>query len=689
MALKIKHVADLMGESFRIPSYQRGYRWERKQIEQLLDDLNEFANSITRARRLDYQNQHWNRKNPNAAQKSITNELNIGYYCLQPLAVTSQGSFYDVIDGQQRLTTIYLILCYLSNQLGTQKIPYDKTKDLADSLYSLTYETREEGFFINKEFINNPKKSPDNIDFYFMTQGYKVIEEWFARFGNQMDSILKLILPNEFKPNGNDDDNDDDDNQFLHDVRFIWYETPAKTSIKTFNNLNYGKIGLTASELVKALLFECDRYEFAKREIERGIAFARSSKWSAMEESLHDPYFWGMLSPLKEEQDLHLELILSFVASDIDSQQKYSEIEGWNNSDEDWVFNVFSKAVSDNKLHNVKGDILSNITERVEYLWNCIQKVYTVFQNWYDNRVLYHRIGLYIFLTTHYSGKNHRDIIKELYSKYLSNLKASFDYELNHLIGNTIRITAKTEDSKIDENGTTVTYERTKKLNELKYGEDDNAIRKILLSFNVEMTLLNTQDNPLFPFHLASKSEFDLKSLEHIHPQNLDDDSISFTDFKNWFNSRNKILLSECNLNEPSNKSLASAIQNLNNNLVDEKTFLKNKSTCLTDLAEIDKKFDELAGMDPKVMHTLYNLALVDLPTNAALSNKLIDDKRQTLIDRTKNGETYVPIGTWHAFNKHFSKRVKDMKFWTIDDRNAYFEEIKTVYDKYTKLRNI
>ena len=93
--------------------------------------------------------------------------------------------------------------------------------------------------------------------------------------------------------------------------------------------------------------------------------------------------------------------------------------------------------------------------------------------------------------------------------------------------------------------------------------------------------------------------------------------------------------------------------------------------------------------MDPKVMHTLYNLALVDLPTNAALSNKLIDDKRQTLIDRTKNGETYVPIGTWHAFNKHFSKRVKDMKFWTIDDRNAYFEEIKTVYDKYTKLRNI
>ena len=46
MALEIKHVADLMGKQFRIPSYQRGYRWERKQIEQLLNDLAEFALSI-------------------------------------------------------------------------------------------------------------------------------------------------------------------------------------------------------------------------------------------------------------------------------------------------------------------------------------------------------------------------------------------------------------------------------------------------------------------------------------------------------------------------------------------------------------------------------------------------------------------------------------------------------------------
>ena len=124
MALEIKHVADLMGKQFRIPSYQRGYRWERKQIEQLLNDLAEFALSIENAGILDYDNNYWNQENPNSPKKSTDNLLNVGYYCLQPIAVTQNATCYDVIDGQQRLTTIYLILCYLSRLSSTQKLPY-------------------------------------------------------------------------------------------------------------------------------------------------------------------------------------------------------------------------------------------------------------------------------------------------------------------------------------------------------------------------------------------------------------------------------------------------------------------------------------------------------------------------------------------------------------------------------------
>ena len=681
MALKIKHVADLMGEKFRIPSYQRGYRWERKQIEQLLDDLAEFSDSIKFAKLIDNENKIWNRNNPNST-KPTDNESSIGYYCLQPLAVTQQDglSFIDVIDGQQRLTTIYLILCYFSNLPNSKVLPYDQNQNLADALYSLVYETRDDDFFINKQFIKDSSLSLENIDFYFITMGYKVIKEWFNQHPNRHSDILSLILPGEYKPN-----NESGFNSLLHDVRFIWYKTSINISIKTFNNLNYGKIGLTASELVKAMLFECDRYEYAKRDIEKGVAFARSSKWSAMEECLQDSFFWGMLVPKQEEQDLHLELILSFVASDFDGKYKYSDKEGWKETDEDWCFNVFCKAIADNNLCDEKGNHLNSVTERVEYLWNCIQKSYTVFRNWYEDRSLYHRIGYYIFVSTHYLGKKHKDVIRGLYTLYLSNLKTVFVTELDKLIGDSIRITAKISEGKIDESGNDQECWRVKNLDELKYGEDDNSIRKILLLFNVDMTLSNAQDEPRFPFYLASASEFDLKSLEHIHPQNLDDDAIKYVDFKKWFDDRKKILNSEYDLSDSKNDDLNHAIRNLEQNLVDEKTFQTNKSTCLGDLAVIDKKFDDLAGMDQNVMHTLYNLALVDVPTNAALSNNLIDAKRQILIDRTKNEVTYVPLGTWYAFNKHFSINVKDMKFWSKEDRTAYFAEIEKVYNKFTK----
>lgn len=680
MSLEIKHVADLMGKKFRIPSYQRGYRWERKQIEQLLDDLAEFSDSIKAAEILDKQNEMWNRKNPHSPEKPTNNERNIGYYCLQPLAVTKQdGTCIDIIDGQQRLTSIYLILCYLSSQPNYSTLPYNSSQKLVDALFSLEYETRDDDFFTNKHFITNQERSSDNIDFYYMTLGYQVIDNWFQESGKQKE-ILSLLLPD-----GYDANDANEYNTLLHDVRFIWYETPENIAIKTFNNLNYGKIGLTAAELVKALLFECDRYEYAKRDIEKGVAFARSSKWSSMEECLQDPYFWGMLVPKQEEQDLHLELILSFVASDVDEKYKYSDKEGWKKTDEDWCFNVFCKAIADKDLCDVKGNHLNRVTERVEFLWNCIQKTYNVFRNWYEDRSLYHRIGYYIFISTHYFGKEHKDIIKGLYSRYLSDLKTVFETKLAKLIGDSIRITATVNDSKKDEHGIEIEYKRVKKLDELRYGEDDDSIRKILLLFNVEMTLLNSQDEPRFPFHLASSSEFDLKSLEHIHPQNLDDDAIKFEVFKKWFDDRKIILQKEYDLLDPENNDLNIAILNLEKNLVDEKTFQANKSTCLLELAIVDQKFDELAGMDPKVMHTLYNLALVDVPTNAALSNNLIDAKRQILINRTKQEDTYVPMGTWYVFNKHFSKVVKDLKFWSKDDREAYFSEIEKVYNTFTK----
>ncbi|WP_304330840.1 DUF262 domain-containing protein [Brachyspira innocens] len=109
-SVDMRSIKKLKGCNFVIPSYQRGYRWEKREVEDLLNDIYEF--------------------------KQSNNE---GFYCLQPLVLKKiSDNVYEVIDGQQRLTTIYLILKYL------------KSKNIIEeNIYTITYSTRED----SKEFL--------------------------------------------------------------------------------------------------------------------------------------------------------------------------------------------------------------------------------------------------------------------------------------------------------------------------------------------------------------------------------------------------------------------------------------------------------------------------------------------------------------------------------------------------------
>lgn len=73
--LETKLISDVKG-TFFVPSYQRGFRWGEYEVLRLLNDV--YSNG---------------KKN----------------YCLQPVVVRKKGDFYELIDGQQRLTTLYLI----------------------------------------------------------------------------------------------------------------------------------------------------------------------------------------------------------------------------------------------------------------------------------------------------------------------------------------------------------------------------------------------------------------------------------------------------------------------------------------------------------------------------------------------------------------------------------------------------
>ena len=122
---------------FFIPSYQRGYRWDSTQVTDLLDDLFEFMKSGT------------------------------GKYCLQPVVVKKKSDndkVWEVIDGQQRLTTIYIILSRLRKSITSIKP------------YKIEYQTRQE----SKKFLEELTAIEDNsnIDFYHISNAYKVVDDW-------------------------------------------------------------------------------------------------------------------------------------------------------------------------------------------------------------------------------------------------------------------------------------------------------------------------------------------------------------------------------------------------------------------------------------------------------------------------------------------------------------------------------
>ena len=139
-------INSLLGEKFFVPHYQRGYRWTKKEVKALLEDILQFF--------IDNQN------SPKEA-----------FYCLQPLVVTKSNDNWILVDGQQRLTTIFLILSSLEEGM----------KFLEKEKYSLSYATRPN----SEDFLNRIKEVKEeeklkNIDFYHMWEAFQAIVEWFS-----------------------------------------------------------------------------------------------------------------------------------------------------------------------------------------------------------------------------------------------------------------------------------------------------------------------------------------------------------------------------------------------------------------------------------------------------------------------------------------------------------------------------
>ena len=668
MNLKLAHLGDLIGMHFNIPYYQRGYRWESKQVTDLLDDLFEFKQSRTQEKQ---------------------------FYCLQPLVVCKNNSLsndgmvvFDVIDGQQRLTTLFLLMEYLEME-ETFELRYERAVKKGEDKYLW-----ENGRLSYSDLQSLPDEAmKDNPDYFYMKQAMVSIKEWFEEKKKQRPKIkgfMEDVLLNDDYLKGDKPfyETHDDKNDEQRDVRFIWYEDELSdgNSIDTFKRLNYGRTPLTATELIKALLFQCDVYEADRRAEMKQITFRMAMEWDDMEKALQDDFMWSMLFPQKYGKASRIDIVLSFVAKEL--QEKHGLEVKTPETDKDFDYLVFNKYMGRERQKN------RPYQDVVKELWINIQDTFAIFRSWFEDRELYHLTGLYLTLLNQ-NVQERLKTLRVLVSDFKLNDRPTYINLLKkERIGKLIRFDV----NKFD-NPEEASFEN------LYYGKFNNEIVNILLVYNVNLTMKHGQDRAYFPFKFYQDIT---PSLEHIHPQHLHDEDIDFATRCRWFKDKCAELsdedLDDNDLREAVNELRTvlhlSAEEECEKKSEAAKKSLKEKSERYSaneyaysqKMKVIDRHFDELADIDERELHRVSNLALVDNLTNIRLGNGLINTKRCILqrlsseYDRSMGQQgAYVFMGTWKVFNKEYASNITDLRFWTKADRKNYLNDLKTTYYEYTK----
>jgi len=437
--LELIPVENLLEKVFFIPSYQRGYRWKERQVTDLLDDILEFQ-----------------KKDKEKGE----------FYCLQPIVVTkNENDDWEVIDGQQRLTTLHILLSYLEE---ARKIMFSSSEK-----FSISYETREKEEYSSKTFLEEILLTADvnnkNIGFFHISNAFLIIKKWFEGNSINKADFLNALLKVDIR----------DENDIANNVRFIWYEvqTQSENDAKNiFTRINMGKIPLTNAELIKALFFINDRQTDKEREKhQQKLAY----EWDNIENTLQNKKFWFFLNKSNNSKPTKIEFIFDLIAN------KYREevsIKINKSIDKYYTFYIFN-------------NLINNEIKTKDELWEEIKTYFRTFEEWYNNNEYYHLIGYLIHI-----GKDVENI-KEL-SNDIS--KSEFKNELFKLIQEDIRL--KFERKKIE------------KLIELSYQDNGQIISDILLLFNVISTMNSKYSK--FPFERFVNEKW---SLEHIHAQNSED----------------------------------------------------------------------------------------------------------------------------------------------------------------------
>lgn len=415
-----------------IPPYQRGYRWTETQVTQLLDDLWDFIQT--------------------------SNKSHDGsFYCLQPLVVRrrNDGS-YEVVDGQQRLTTIFILLSYNRDILNIMR----------KQRYVIDFETRDPSFLAEIDL----DRAGENPDFYHICEAWQAIDAWCSdRDGSHVLTLVQHLLS---------------DGQTGPNVRVIWYELAAEDDpVAAFTRLNVGKIPLTEAELIRALFLRRARHDEATENMALRIAY----EWDQIEKRLQDDAFWYFLQNEDSGGGSRIDLVFR-LANYLATAQDDGLFDGKPYS----VFFHFSDRLRENSA---------------EYEWKLVRDIFMSLEEWYEDRELFHVIGFIL----QQGGRGNLSTIAALMAQSLDLPKQEFSKALRERI-----FKALFGQSLEDVSPNELMEEISEFCGDATYAIGATKLRNLLLLFNLTSLLSDSRSNVRFQFDSFKRERWDIEHIRSV-----------------------------------------------------------------------------------------------------------------------------------------------------------------------------
>ncbi|MFD0767162.1 DUF262 domain-containing protein [Mucilaginibacter lutimaris] len=592
---KVRAIEELRDKTFKVEKYQRGYKWGIGEVCALLNDINEF---------------------------------DIGgqsFYCLQPVVVMRlDKDFFELIDGQQRLTTIYITL-----------------QCMQSALFGMTYRTREqsEHFLLNithlekldldidqdekklKTALNAAwyayaglNKENDNVDNYHFFIAYQIISNWLKKQTEENRLIFKEKL--------------------LVHTKVIWYRIISDESPEQiFINFNRGKIQLEQAELIKALfVLKLRKKPNAELRAYRTNQFA--DEWNVIENQLQDDNFWF------------------FVSNDSSDRKQANRI--------DLLFDILSgkpRGDQDPLYAYHKYLKILNAADSGSVAWSKVSVLFNLLNEWYSERNVYHLLGLLIYLE-----------LKTVAEVYIEYEQLSDKDIFESVIKGWIRGGLKFDEAE-------------SKYATFKMAYGDNEALKAMVIFNIA-TYQKSDVNYRFPFDKLKTQSW---SLEHIHAQKAEKFKVC-GELRDWIDDIGLLIANEKQVKDiimPQLSDLSAMIAGKDDSSVIARTIMekaKSVNFSLDSLMDVDS-IRNICLLDGPT-----NSALSNLNFRKKREKLLkIDARGEVENEKGELVRTFIPVCTKNVFLKYYSTDSDNIQFtyWGANDRMDYEEKVETIVKKY------